>query len=245
MIMSDGHSQGSAPVVWEGTVDTNQIGTQTIYGTVDGFDEKAVLEVNVVEHPFEVDGFIINDKFSNTVYSLENGGKIAGLRVRKYTDDKVSGKIFLAVYDKGTGAMLGVRAFDTSGGDSWEVDSVKTFVTDLSIEISNIENCIVKAFVFEDLDLKPIAVPDKITGSVPENITIYIAGDSTVAQYKESQRPQMGWGEALGNYFGSNVTVVNKSVGSRSTKSFYDEGRLDEILNMANPGDYLLIQFGT
>ena len=76
------------------------------------------------------------------------------------------------------------------------------------------------------------------------DIKIFLAGDSTVCPYKDEQRPQAGWGEYIGNHFTANVTIVNKAVGSRSTKSFYNEGRLDTIFNEASQGDYLFIQLG-
>lgn len=75
-------------------------------------------------------------------------------------------------------------------------------------------------------------------------ITIYIAGDSTVQTYKSNYAPQQGWGAMLGNYFTDNVTVSNHAIAGRSSKSFYDNGRLDSILSNIKKGDYLLIQFG-
>lgn len=74
--------------------------------------------------------------------------------------------------------------------------------------------------------------------------TIYIAGDSTVQSYRASYAPQQGWGYYLGDYLSSNVTVSNHSIAGRSSKSFYDNGRLDTILNEIQAGDYLLVQFG-
>lgn len=95
---------------------------------------------------------------------------------------------------------------------------------------------------------EPIAetyVPDEkpvIPGN--ENPVIYIAGDSTVQSYRESYAPQQGWGYYLGDYFNDNVTVSNHAIAGRSSKSFYDNGRLDTILNTIKEGDYLLVQFG-
>ena len=74
--------------------------------------------------------------------------------------------------------------------------------------------------------------------------TIYIAGDSTVQTYKESYAPQQGWGAYLGNNLADTVTVSNHAIAGRSSKSFYDNGRLDTILASIKEGDYLLIQFG-
>ncbi len=73
--------------------------------------------------------------------------------------------------------------------------------------------------------------------------TIYIAGDSTVQSYRASYAPQQGWGYYLGSYFTDNVTVSNHAIAGRSSKSFYDNGRLTTILDAIQPGDYLLVQF--
>lgn len=87
--------------------------------------------------------------------------------------------------------------------------------------------------------------PDSVPNPTPDNkkTTIYIAGDSTVQSYRESYAPQQGWGYYLGNYFTDNVTVSNHAIAGRSSKSFYDNGRLQTILDEIQSGDYLLIQF--
>ena len=77
----------------------------------------------------------------------------------------------------------------------------------------------------------------------PTKTTIYIAGDSTVQSYRASYAPQQGWGYYLGNYFTDNVAVSNQAIAGRSSKSFYDNGRLDTILNTIQKGDYLMVQF--
>jgi lysophospholipase L1-like esterase len=74
--------------------------------------------------------------------------------------------------------------------------------------------------------------------------TLYIAGDSTVQTYRASAAPQQGWGGRIPDYFTSGVTWVNKAIAGRSSKSFVNDGRLDEILAVIQPGDYFFIQFG-
>ncbi len=74
--------------------------------------------------------------------------------------------------------------------------------------------------------------------------TIYIAGDSTVQTYKASYAPQQGWGAHLGDNLSDKITVSNHAIAGRSSKSFYDNGRLDTILGSIKKGDYLLVQFG-
>lgn len=74
-------------------------------------------------------------------------------------------------------------------------------------------------------------------------IHVYLAGDSTVKTYGPS-RGEGGWGEYLQSYFKDNVVIDNKSEGGRSSRSFINEGRLKNILDTIQPGDYLFIQFG-
>ena len=74
--------------------------------------------------------------------------------------------------------------------------------------------------------------------------TIYLAGDSTCEITEEGLYPRNGWGMWLGSYLSANIVVSNQAKASRSTKTFIDEGRLDEILASIKNGDYLFIQFG-
>ncbi len=89
-------------------------------------------------------------------------------------------------------------------------------------------------------------IPTEILLTAAEQKTaVYIAGDSTVQSYKESAAPQQGWGFYLGDFFNQDkVVVYNHAIAGRSSKSFYDNGRLDTILNEIKEGDYLLVQFG-
>ncbi len=77
----------------------------------------------------------------------------------------------------------------------------------------------------------------------PVAIKVYLAGDSTVKSYG-TYRGEGGWGEFLQYYFKDNVTIINKSEGGRSSRSFINEGRLKDILAQIRTGDYLLVQFG-
>ena len=74
--------------------------------------------------------------------------------------------------------------------------------------------------------------------------TVYIAGDSTVQTYNAKYAPQQGWGAYLGENLSDKITVSNHAIAGRSSKSFYDNGRLDTILGPIKKNDYLLIQFG-
>lgn len=74
---------------------------------------------------------------------------------------------------------------------------------------------------------------------------IFIAGDSTAAEYGAERAPQAGWGQMLQEWFDpAQWQVRNHAKGGRSTRSFIAEGRLDAIAKDIQAGDVLLIQFG-
>ncbi|MCC4596212.1 GDSL-type esterase/lipase family protein [Xanthomonas campestris pv. phormiicola] len=74
---------------------------------------------------------------------------------------------------------------------------------------------------------------------------VFIAGDSTAADYGPERAPQAGWGQALQSYLDPAAWQVrNHAKGGRSARSFIAEGRLDAIARDLRRGDVLLIQFG-
>ncbi len=73
--------------------------------------------------------------------------------------------------------------------------------------------------------------------------TVYIAGDSTAADYPMSQYPMTGWGQALSCVL-EGFYVQNAAVCGRSSKSFIGEHRLERLKPCLRPGDVFLIQFG-
>ena len=81
-------------------------------------------------------------------------------------------------------------------------------------------------------------------GPTTSNPVLYVAADSTAQSYRADKAPQQGWGYYLQNYFDDSVTVANHAIAGRSSKSFYDNGRLTTILDQIKPGDYLLVDFG-
>jgi len=76
-------------------------------------------------------------------------------------------------------------------------------------------------------------------------LRITIIGDSTVCNYAASKYPMTGWGQVLQLFFADgSVTVDNRAIGGRSTRSFYQEGRWAEIVPNLQTGEYVFIQFG-
>jgi lysophospholipase L1-like esterase len=78
-----------------------------------------------------------------------------------------------------------------------------------------------------------------------EPITIFLAGDSTMAQKLPEKRPETGWGEALQQHFDeSRVRIDNRAANGRSTRTFISENRWQAIVDKLKKGDYVFIEFG-
>jgi lysophospholipase L1-like esterase len=94
----------------------------------------------------------------------------------------------------------------------------------------------------ESVELVPIAINLRPEGEQP---TLYLLGDSTVKTYTFDEAPMSAWGQVVYRMFDlSQVRIVNYSMGGRSFKNSYWEGRFNDILMTGRKGDYLFIQFG-
>lgn len=75
-------------------------------------------------------------------------------------------------------------------------------------------------------------------------LTIFLCGDSTLADKLPANFPEKGWGMVFPSYFNEAVQVQNHAVNGRSTKSFITEGRWQKVISQVKKGDWVLIQFG-
>jgi pectinesterase len=76
-------------------------------------------------------------------------------------------------------------------------------------------------------------------------VTVYLAGDSTMAEKLAAKRPETGWGERLQQYFDAGkVKIENHAQNGRSTKTFISENRWQAIVDKLQKGDHVFIQFG-
>ncbi len=96
---------------------------------------------------------------------------------------------------------------------------------------------------------------------------IILLSDSTVQSYDKYYYPQTGWGQVFyENFKGSekvteeacqtcsypqsrdyefeNIIIENRAIGGRSSRSFIEEGKLEEAVKVMNEGDYVFVQFG-
>lgn len=77
-----------------------------------------------------------------------------------------------------------------------------------------------------------------------QKVSVYLAGDSTVADCPPHEAPMAGWGQLFPLCFTREIKVVNLAEGGASSNSFIEEGRLEAVAARLREGDYLFIQFG-
>ena len=94
----------------------------------------------------------------------------------------------------------------------------------LTLEFSNLHP------IVDSIDIERVNVP-----------TIYLLGDSTVCD--QPLEPYASWGQMLTRFFGSGVAIANHAESGESLRSSLGAKRLDKVLSLIKPGDYLLIQY--
>lgn len=72
--------------------------------------------------------------------------------------------------------------------------------------------------------------------------TVFLLGDSTVCD--QPSEPYNSWGQMLTRFFTPEVAVANHAESGESLKSSLNARRLDKVLSLIKPGDYLFLQFG-
>ncbi|HAM99913.1 MAG TPA: hypothetical protein DCQ26_15025 [Marinilabiliales bacterium] len=74
--------------------------------------------------------------------------------------------------------------------------------------------------------------------------TLFMIGDSTMADKEKLYLPERGWGQLFPQLFTDGVLIENHAKNGRSTRSFIYEGRWDSVFQKLQPNDFVLIQFG-
>ena len=90
-----------------------------------------------------------------------------------------------------------------------------------------------------------ILILSAFTMKKDSKITIFIIGDSTMAERKiDNGNLERGWGQMLSSYFTDDIHIENHAACGASTLSFINEGRWKNVLKRLKPNDYVIIQFG-
>lgn len=72
--------------------------------------------------------------------------------------------------------------------------------------------------------------------------TIYLLGDSTVCD--QPGEPYASWGQMLTRFFKPETAIANHAESGESLKSSFGAKRLDKVVSLLKPGDFVLIQYG-
>jgi len=75
-----------------------------------------------------------------------------------------------------------------------------------------------------------------------DQITVFWAGNSTVVD--QSAEPWASWGQMITRFFKPGVAIANHAESGLTLASFKGQHRLEKILSIIKPGDYLFIEFG-
>jgi lysophospholipase L1-like esterase len=73
-------------------------------------------------------------------------------------------------------------------------------------------------------------------------ITVYLAGNSTVVD--QDDEPWASWGQMIPRFFKPGVAIADHAESGLTLGSFKGSHRLDKVLSLIKPGDYLFIEFG-
>ena len=122
-------------------------------------------------------------------------------------------------------------------GNVWSFDycTGRSFV-DIEVEPKSVGNPV----VLKSIKITPIPVRKQ-----EDEPTVYLLGDSTLKSYLFEEAPMSGWGQVFDRLFDtSKINIVNYSMGGRSLKTMYQEGRLNDVLMTGHKGDFVLVQSG-
>lgn len=92
-----------------------------------------------------------------------------------------------------------------------------------------------------EFDLQPALAALEIT-KVDDQITVFLAGNSTVVN--QNEEPWASWGQMIPRFFKPGVAIANHAESGLSLGSFIGSRRLEKILSVIKPGDYVFVEFG-
>lgn len=76
----------------------------------------------------------------------------------------------------------------------------------------------------------------------PEVPTLWLCGNSTVVD--QESEPWASWGQMIPRWLTDGIAVANYAESGESATSFIAEKRLQKILTLMKPGDYICMEFG-
>jgi lysophospholipase L1-like esterase len=214
------------------------LGTDTASQGTFTYDNTSVFNVDLSSANYDVTVNLVNPTSSD-------------VKVNLIAEDLTKATVTVPAQSTATAAAYPISLIDGQLNMKFEVASSAT-----TLETATAQNAYVKS----------VAITKKAPETAGIKPTVYIASDSTVQTYDAGNYPQAGWGQTLYKYFAGADSMVesqttagysqsrkyelptsiieNRALGGRSSKSFIDEGKLDNILSTIKPGDYIFVQWG-
>ena len=81
------------------------------------------------------------------------------------------------------------------------------------------------------ITIEPVTVP-----------TIFLIGDSTVCD--QSKEPFNSWGQMFPRWFKTDIAIANHAESGETYRDSIGRRRLDKMLSVMKPGDWMIMQFG-
>lgn len=192
------------------------------YGFLDS--EKVTTVERESDNPLQADSVTFTE--TNFQVDVENGDYLVKVMFGDTEESTVTGVK--------ANSIQKVQDTSTSKGEFIEKEfEIAVIEGNISIQLTG-EHPVINSLQIERLNER----------EATEHPSVYVVSDSTAQTYDPYWKPQAGWGQMLPRFFEEEVAVQNHAIGGRSTKTFYNEGRLDNVLREIKPNDYLLIQFG-
>lgn len=82
----------------------------------------------------------------------------------------------------------------------------------------------------------------KIEPASDDVTTVFLCGNSTVVD--QNNEPYASWGQMIPRWFDTHVAISNHAESGLTAKTFLAEKRLDKILAMMKPDDWVFCEFG-
>lgn len=229
-----------------GETDYTQVAPNTVYALDRGYgfeNSAGIRAVDRVDATGHHDGFCTSDRPFYVSVALPEGNYNVTLFLGDPAGDsdttvKAELRRFMLERVQTRGGKLVTRTFTVNlrtptiagGGEVRLKDREKTtelwdWDEKLTLEFNGPRPCLMA------MEIEPAKVP-----------TVFILGDSTVCD--QPREPWNSWGQMLPRFFAPGVAIANHAESGESLRSSLSARRLDKVLSLMKPGDYLFIQYG-
>lgn len=126
--------------------------------------------------------------------------------------------------------MINVRSARIAGNDSIRLKSREykylNWDGQLTLEFNGLQPCV------QGIEIEPVPAQTPV---------LFLAGNSTVVD--QEKEPWAAWGQMIPRFFKPDIVVANFAESGETLKSFERERRLEKVMSLMKPGDYLFIEF--